>query len=224
MKMATKFITVSIEIMHDTNLNQSQKFILAEIHQLSQLDKGCIATNQHFSELIGITKENVSRNINELQQKGYINVEIVSGTRNHTRIITLTKIVRPPYQNSNPPLLKQQESKENIPTNRQINIPILENEPAKAKKFTFTLTQNKSFDQLSNEYIERLRAKIEKHNEDLFLRRLNANSPLTELYTFEDFSTDFLASGKKQKDFWMTFIKYEKYVFENESKRKGIIK
>ena len=95
--MATKFITVSIDIMHDTNLNQSQKFLLAEIEQLSQLDKGCVASNQHFSELIGITKENVSRNINELQRKGYIDIEIVNGTRNHTRIITITKIVRPPY-------------------------------------------------------------------------------------------------------------------------------
>ncbi len=74
--MATKFITVSIEIMHDKNLNQSQKFILAEIEQLSQLDKGCFASNGHFSDLIGITKENVSRNINELEKMGYIAIEI----------------------------------------------------------------------------------------------------------------------------------------------------
>ena len=109
--MATKFITVSIEIMHDKNLNQSQKFILAEIEQLSQLDKGCFASNGHFSDLIGITKENVSRNINELEKMGYIAIEIKKGSRNHTRIITLTTLVRPPYQNSKTPLLKQQETK-----------------------------------------------------------------------------------------------------------------
>ena len=109
--MATKFITVSIEIMHDKNLNQSQKFILAEIEQLSQLDKGCFASNGHFSELIGITKENVSRNINELEKMGYIAIEIKKGSRNHTRTITLTTLVRPPYQNSKTPLLKQQETK-----------------------------------------------------------------------------------------------------------------
>ena len=107
--MATKFITVSIEIMHDKNLNQSQKFLLAEIEQLSQLDNGCYASNKHFSDLIGITKENVSRNINELQKMGYIEVRIKAGSRNHTRIITLTEIVRPPYQNSKTPLLKQQD-------------------------------------------------------------------------------------------------------------------
>lgn len=119
--MATKFITVSIEIMHDQNLNQSQKFILAEVEQLSQLDKGCIASNTHFSDLIGITKENVSRNINDLRVKGYINIEIVAGTRNHTRIITITTLVRPPYQSSKTPLLKQQETKENKTSNRTIN-------------------------------------------------------------------------------------------------------
>ncbi len=119
--MATRFITVSIEIMHDNNLNQSQKFILAEIEQLSQLDKGCIASNKHFSDLIGITKENVSRNINELEKKGYISIEIVKGSRNHNRIITLTTLVRPPYQSSKTPLLKQQETKENKTINKTKN-------------------------------------------------------------------------------------------------------
>lgn len=126
--MATKFITVSIEIMHNNELNQSQKFILAEIEQLSSLEKGCIATNEHFSKLIGITKENVSRNLNDLQSKGYINIDIKNGSRNHIRMITLikiatiTKTVSPSYQNSKPPLLKQQETKENKKINKTINI------------------------------------------------------------------------------------------------------
>lgn len=120
--MATKFITVSIDIMHDKNLNQSQKFILAEIEQLSQLDNGCFASNKHFSDLVGITKENVSRNIKELENMGYVKTEIKNGSRNHTRIITLIKLVRPPYQISKTPLLKQQETKENIPNNKQDNI------------------------------------------------------------------------------------------------------
>jgi len=126
--MATNFITVSINIMHDTKLNQSQKFLLAEIEQLSQLQKGCIASNNHFAELIGITKENVSRNLNDLEKKGYINMEIINGTRNHERIITITNLVRPPYQNSKTPLLKQQETKENITINKTINNSFLEEE------------------------------------------------------------------------------------------------
>ena len=119
--MATKFITVSIEIMHDKSLNQSQKFMLAEIEQLCSLEHGCFASNKHFSELIGITKENVSRNLNDLKDMGYINIEIENGSRNHTRIVTLTNLVRPPYQNSKTPLLKRQETKENIQNNKTIN-------------------------------------------------------------------------------------------------------
>ena len=119
--MATKFITISVEIMRDPNLNQSQKFLLAEIEQLTTLEKGCIATNLHFANLIGISKENVSKNINDLVKKGYINVEIVNGTRNHTRIITVTTLVRPPYQSSKPPLSKRQETKENKQSNTTVN-------------------------------------------------------------------------------------------------------
>lgn len=130
--MATKFITVSIEIMHNKELNQSQKFILAEIEQLSTLEKGCIGTNEHFAKLIGITKENVSRNLNDLQNKGYIKIDIKKGSRNHIRMITLIKtatlttLVNPSYQSSNPPLLKQQETKENKTINKTINIHIEE--------------------------------------------------------------------------------------------------
>lgn len=119
--MATKFITVSIEIMHDLNLNQSQKFILAEIEQLCSLESGCFASNKHFAELIGITKENVSRNLNHLKEMGYIDIKIENGLRNHIRIVTLTNLVRPPYQNSKTPLLKRQETKENIETNKTNN-------------------------------------------------------------------------------------------------------
>jgi DNA-binding MarR family transcriptional regulator len=128
--MATKFITVSIEIMHNKDLNQSQKFMLAEIEQLSSLEKGCIATNEHFAKLIGITKENVSRNLNNLRDKGYIKIEIKNGSRNHVRIITLIKIASlttlatPPYQSSKPPLLKQQETIENKTINKTTNIHI----------------------------------------------------------------------------------------------------
>jgi len=127
--MATKFITVSIEIMHDTNLNQSQKFMLAEIEQLCSLEHGCFASNQHFAELIGITKENVSRNLNDLKDMGYINIKIENGSRNHTRIVSLTNLVIPPYQNSNTPLLKQQETKENIQTNKTNNKTVTEIPP-----------------------------------------------------------------------------------------------
>ncbi len=151
--MATRFITVSVEIMRDTKLNQSQKFLMAEIEQLTTLEKGCIASNLHFSNLIGITKENVSRNINDLVKKGYIYVEIVAGSRNHTRIITLTTLVRPPYQSSKTPLLKQQETKDNKQSNKTINskslfenfLEVLKERASIGSKVTTTKDTKKNF-------------------------------------------------------------------------------
>lgn len=108
--MATRFITVSIEIMHDKNLSVPQKFILAEIEQLTSLDNGCIASNQHFSDLIGISKVTVSRAINDLEKQGYISIEIENGSRNHIRKISLIKMI-------NPVLSKRSETKGNKTSN-----------------------------------------------------------------------------------------------------------
>ena len=89
--MATKFITVSIEIMHDSNLSPNQKFILAEIEQLCSLKNGCIATNKHFSMLVGISVSGVSRAISDLQKNGYIEIDTSESVRNNGRIITIKK-------------------------------------------------------------------------------------------------------------------------------------
>ena len=87
--MATKFITVSIEIMHDKNLTPNQKFILAEIEQLTQLDRGCFASNKHFSELIGISIAGVSNAIQDLEKKRYITIDNSDTKRNFGRKITI---------------------------------------------------------------------------------------------------------------------------------------
>mgnify|MGYP003594820377 CR=1 FL=1 len=88
-RMATKFITVSIEIMHDKNLTPNQKFILAEIEQLTQLDRGCFASNKHFSELIGISIAGVSNAIQDLEKKRYIIIDNSDTKRNFGRKITI---------------------------------------------------------------------------------------------------------------------------------------
>jgi len=94
----------------------------------------------------------------------------------------------------------------------------------KRKKSFFTLSKLTSFDNLTEEYVTKLKEKIEAHNEDLMLRRLKANSPLSDLYSYQDFENRFLSNGMEKKDWWRTFLQYEKYVFEAESKRKGLLK
>ena len=99
-----------------------------------------------------------------------------------------------------------------------------EKKPKKRKKSFFTLSKLTSFDNLTEEYVTKLKEKIEAHNEDLMLRRLKANSPLSDLYSYQDFENRFLSNGMEKKDWWRTFLQYEKYVFEAESKRKGLLK
>lgn len=87
--MATKFIVVPIELLHDENLSANQKFVLSEIMQLATLDKGCIATNKHFSELIKISVSGISRILSDLEEKGYIKIDNSNTIRNFGRIITI---------------------------------------------------------------------------------------------------------------------------------------
>ena len=110
--MSQRFITVSIEIMHDKKLTPNQKFILAEIEHLSSLYKGCIATNKHFSDLIGITVQGVSRALQQLEINGYIKIDNSSTKRNFGRVITINHSL---YTTINHSL----ESKEN----KQYNAP-----------------------------------------------------------------------------------------------------
>lgn len=87
--MATRFIVVPIELLHDEKLSANQKFVLSEIMQLVTLDKGCIATNKHFSELIKISVSGVSKILSDLEDKGYIKIDNSNTIRNFGRVITI---------------------------------------------------------------------------------------------------------------------------------------
>lgn len=80
-------IWIPIEILHDDTLTMQEKLILCEIYQLEMLDKGCIASNQHFGEKLKISPKSVSNSISSLSSKGYIKTHIVEGSRNMKREI-----------------------------------------------------------------------------------------------------------------------------------------
>lgn len=135
--MASKFITVSVEIMHDKNLSPNQKFILAEIEQLCSLEHGCYASNTHFAELIGISKSGISNAINKLVDDGYVETIIKIGTRNRERIIrrihsdvdVYTQVDEGIHSDVHG-IHSDVESKENRHINIQSNIPTWVNEGA----------------------------------------------------------------------------------------------
>ena len=119
--MATEFIVVPINIMHDKNLTPNQKFILSEIKQLSTLEHGCIASNRHFAELVGIKVQGVSNAINDLAKKEYIVIDNSKTVRNYGRVITIHENVSPIHQNVST-IHENVETKGNKTTNKTINL------------------------------------------------------------------------------------------------------
>ena len=78
--MSTKYITLSTDLIKDKNLSINQKFILAEIMQLTIIRVGCMASNAHFAHLIGITIEEVLEAIENLIADDYISCTHTLGT------------------------------------------------------------------------------------------------------------------------------------------------
>lgn len=85
--MSEKFIVLTHSMIRDESLTMQEKIIYLEILNLSSLEKGCIASNEHFEKSFGINKKSVSNSISSLIKKGYIESEIRD--RNHTRILSI---------------------------------------------------------------------------------------------------------------------------------------
>ena len=120
--MANDYIVIPCELIRNKILTNTELYILVETNQLSMLEYGCIASNEHFAKKFGIKRESVSRAINSLVQKGYINSKIKNGSRNFSRALTLNKMLFNPKQNVIPPLTNCLETKENITSNKTKNI------------------------------------------------------------------------------------------------------
>lgn len=140
--MSQRFVTLDWEFIRDKGTTMQEKLVLAEIESLSSLEKGCIASNEHFGELLGIQKQNASKLINSLKEKGYISVEIVKGSRNHDRkisiiksITTIIKSIPQGNKKYSVGLSKVLETKENTPVNNPIN------KKSKPKKEEFDFTK-----------------------------------------------------------------------------------
>ena len=74
-----KGIWIPKEILNNKNLGQTEKLLISSIFTLDN-GKGCYATNGYFSELIGISKDRVSKVINKLIKLCYLNSKIIYKT------------------------------------------------------------------------------------------------------------------------------------------------
>ncbi len=193
--MATKFIVLTHELIRDTSMTMQEKIIYMEILNLSSLEKGCIASNNHFEKSFGISKKSISNTISSLIKKGFITSEL--SNRNHTRILSI--------KNGHSSIkdgqlsIKSGESKENITINKTINIFDAFLEELKSKvtiksKVTKTKDGEKLFkqiedkDKLLNDYIKHQLDKKE------FAQRITAY--------MEDYGTVHKIQEKNGADSW----------------------
>lgn len=119
------YAVIPADIRYDKDLKDKAKFLYAEITALCNKDGYCFASNKYFADLYGVRKETISRLLNELKNKGYIEIKIEydDKTKEVKRrlIYLLTKISRPIDETINHPI-DEKVKENNTSINNTINI------------------------------------------------------------------------------------------------------
>lgn len=139
-----KGIWIPAEILLDSKLSDKEKIIYSIIIFLSKEKQYCYCTNKTFSELLNISITQVSKLINSLKSKKYIDVKITYKkdskqieTRKLLPILNceipyLTKVKYPPQEKLNTPI---EEKFKDIKYNNKNNIKIYNASTDKNKNF-----------------------------------------------------------------------------------------
>lgn len=119
------YAIIPADIRYDKSLKDKAKFLYAEITALCNKDGYCFASNKYFSDLYGVRKETISRLLNELKSKGYIDIKLEydENTKEIKRrlIYLLTKISIPLDRTVNNPI-DEKVKENNTSINNTINI------------------------------------------------------------------------------------------------------
>jgi hypothetical protein len=65
-------IWIPVELINNKKLDWTNKVLMSEIVNLNKLENGCIASNEHFAQLLGIERSSVSKRITYLEKVGMI--------------------------------------------------------------------------------------------------------------------------------------------------------
>lgn len=99
------YAIIPANVRYDKELTPNAKLLYGEITALTNEKGYCWATNNYFAELYDVSKVSISKWINQLADKGYINTEIIykEGTKEIlNRYITI--IQYPVKENFNTPI------------------------------------------------------------------------------------------------------------------------
>lgn len=90
-----KGIWIPSELWLDKELSIQEKVILVEIDSLSNETDGCYASNKYFADFFNLSNGRISQIINDLNEKGWIDIEIE--TKGKQIIKRYIKIKKTPY-------------------------------------------------------------------------------------------------------------------------------
>ena len=149
-----KGIWIPIEILTDEKLSDKEKIIYSIILYLSKENSYCYLTNKTISELLNISITQVSKLVNSLKDKKYIDIELIykenSKQVEMRKLIPinkntyLTKVKYPLQQNFNTPI--EEKFKDNKYNNKISNKYNGNNNFSKKKRANFEQRDYKNYD------------------------------------------------------------------------------
>lgn len=71
------YAVIPAKVRYDQELKANEKLLYGEITALSNKNGYCNASNGYFAELYGVHKKTISEWINNLKEKGYIDLTII---------------------------------------------------------------------------------------------------------------------------------------------------
>ena len=124
-----KGIWIPIEILTDEKLSDKEKIIYAIILYLSKENNYCYLTNKTISELLNVSITQLTKLVNSLKYKKYIDIELIYKENSRqvemrklipiNKNTYLTKVKYPLQQNFNTPI--EEKFKDNKYNNKNIN-------------------------------------------------------------------------------------------------------
>ena len=135
-----KGLWIPIEILTDKNLSDKEKHIYSLVIFLSQEKQYCFCTNKTISKFLDISVTQVSKLVNSLKDKGYINIEMVY--KENSKEVDIRKLI--PIEEK----LNTLFNKSLIPSSTKLQYPI--EEKFKDNKYNINKYKNTNNKRLCN--------------------------------------------------------------------------
>ena len=157
------YAIIPANVRYDDSLIDGAKLLYGEITALCNQEGYCWASNSYFSELYGVSKVTISKWINQLKEKGYIDSRIT-------------------YKEGSKEIDKRYLTILNDPIKEKLNTPI--KEKFKDNNTVINNTSNKDIVEIIN-YLNRVADKKYRHTTKAHQRHIKAR--LREGFIVDDF-------------------------------------